>query len=277
MDNRPIGVFDSGVGGLTALREIKALLPHEDIIYFGDTGRLPYGTKSRDTIIRFTQQIIRFLLSKDVKLLVAACGTISSTLPAAVSEKLPVPYFGVVEPAAQAACALSQNERIGVIATKTSIRNNAYGRAIHTIRPKARVFGCACPLLVPIVEDNHIAGDDPIARMIVPYYLENMRPYGIDTLILGCTHYPMLYDIINETLDYSVTLVDPGRETARRVQAFLTMHGMLSSRETGGQCRYYMTDSAEDFCSVASIFLSDDIRKDARQIDITESEGKETF
>lgn len=273
MDNRPIGVFDSGVGGLTALREIKALLPNENIVYFGDTGRLPYGSKSRDTIIRFSQQIIHFLLSKDVKLLVAACGTISSTLPASIYENLPVHYLGVVEPTIQAACKLSQNGRIGVIATKTTIRNNSYGNAIRSVRPDAQIFSCACPLLVPIVEDNHLSPDDPIAQMIVRHYLDQLRPAGIDTLILGCTHYPMLYDAINQTLDYSVALVDPGREVARSVQSFLTEHNMLTAREEPGQCQYYMSDSAEDFCSVASIFLANDIGKNAQQIDITDSEG----
>ena len=268
MDNRPIGVFDSGVGGLTALRELKALLPHEDIVYFGDTGRVPYGNRGREAIIAYAQQDIDFMLSHDVKILLAACGTISSTYPPALYEKLPVPYFGVVQSAVQTACALSKNGRVGIIATRASIRSNAYGKAIRSIRPDIRVFGNACPLFVPLAEEGHIAPDDPIAAAAARLYLEPLRRENIDTLILGCTHYPLLYDLINKTLDYEVTLVDPGREAAKGVQSYLTVNGLLSSREEEGCCRYYMSDNAEDFCRVANIFLGEDIRGQATQVNI---------
>lgn len=266
MDNRPIGVFDSGVGGLTAMKELMTLLPHEDIIYFGDTGRVPYGSRSRETIIRYAQQDIDFLLTHDVKLIVAACGTVSSALPASVSDALPVPYMGVIQAAAQAACALSLGGRIGVIGTKATIRNNAYGRAIHAVRPGAQVIGKACPLFVPLVENGHFQGEDPIAKAAMELYLPSFKQEKIDTLILGCTHYPLLYELISAFFDYGVTLVDPGRETAHAVQSYLTVHGLLSGRRQPGSRRYYMTDSAEDFCEVASLFLSCDIRPQAEQV-----------
>lgn len=268
MDNRPIGVFDSGIGGLTTVRELMALLPGEDIIYFGDTGRVPYGNHSRETIIRYTQQDIGFLLSHDVKIVVAACGTVSSTFPPALYEKLPVPYINVIHPAVQTACALSQAGRIGVIGTRASVRSNAYGKAIHSIRPDAHVFGCACPLFVPLAENGHITADDPIAPIAAKFYLDPLKKEGIDTLILGCTHYPLLFDIINKTLDYAVTLVDAGKETARAVQSYLTVQHMLCDRGGEGGRRYYMTDSAEEFCGVAKLFLGTDILRDAHQVEL---------
>lgn len=268
MDNRPIGVFDSGVGGLTAVKELTALLPHEDIVYFGDTGRVPYGSRSRETIIRYAKQDIDFLLSHDVKLIVAACGTVSSTLPASAGSALPVPYMGVIQAAAQAACALSQGGRIGVIGTKATIRNNAYGKAIRGVRPEVRVFGNACPLFVPLVENGHFSEKDPIARAAAEYYLTTLKRERIDTLILGCTHYPLLHGLISAFFDYQVTLVDPGREIARAVQTYLTVHGLLNGQTQPGSHRYYMTDSAEDFCEVASVFLSCDIHADAQQVAI---------
>lgn len=270
MDNRPIGVFDSGVGGLTAVRELQTLLPQESLIYFGDTGRVPYGNRSRETIIAYAKQDIRFLLSHDVKMIVAACGTVSSSLPASYYERLPVPYTGVVGPAVQTACALSRNGRIGVVGTKATIRNNAFGKAIRSVLPEARIFGNACPLFVPLVEDGHLSADDPIAALTAQLYLEPLRRQNIDTLILGCTHYPLLYDVINKTLDYEVTLVDPGRETAKSVESYLTVHGMLAERAQPGDSAFYMTDSAQDFCDVASVFLAHDITGSARQIDIAE-------
>ncbi|MCI8441259.1 MAG: glutamate racemase [Provencibacterium sp.] len=269
MDNRPIGVFDSGVGGLTAMKELMALLPHENIIYFGDTGRVPYGSRSRETIIRYARQDIDFLLSHDVKMIVAACGTVSSTLPPAVSDALPVPYMGVVSAAVQTACALSLGGRIGVIGTRATIRNNAYGRAIRGVRPEARVFGRACPLFVHLVENGHFSKEDPIARAAAEYYLAPLLEEKIDTLILGCTHYPLLYELVSSFFDYQVTLVDPGRETAHAVQSYLTVHDLLSGRTEPGDYRYYMTDSAEDFCEVASVFLSCDIRAQAQQVAVS--------
>lgn len=266
MDNRPIGIFDSGVGGLTAMKELMALLPHEDIIYFGDTGRVPYGSRSREMILRYARQDIDFLLAHDVKLIVAACGTVSSTLPASVSDALPVPYMGVIQAAAQAACALSLGGRIGVIGTKATIRNNAYGKAIRGVRPEARVIGKACPLFVPLVENGHFKVEDPIAKAVVDFYLPPFKEEGIDTLILGCTHYPLLYELISAFFDYQVTLVDPGRETAHAAQRYLTVHGLLNAQQQPGSRRYYMTDSAEDFCEVASLFLSCDIRSQAEQV-----------
>lgn len=268
MDNRPIGVFDSGVGGISVMREIMALLPREDIVYFGDTGRVPYGGRSRETIVSYAVQDINYLLSHDVKMIVAACGTVSSTLPAAVYDKLPVPYLNIINSSVQTACALSQNGRIGVIATAATIRTNAFGRSIRSVRPEFHVFGAACPLFVPLVENGHVSENDEITALAAKLYLEPLKAQKIDTLILGCTHYPMLYDIINRELSYSVTLIDPGHETAKAVQSYLTVNSLLCESEAPGRHSYFMTDSAEDFCSVASVFLSADIRESATQVSI---------
>ena len=269
MDNRPIGVFDSGVGGLTAYKELEALLPNEDIIYFGDTGRLPYGSKIRETIIDYAQQDIKFLLSHDVKFILAACGTVSSTLPQKVADALPVQYSGVVGPAVQTACALTLCGRIGVIGTNLTIRTNAYGKAIRAIKADAHVFGNACPLFVPLVENGQFSPKDPIVRLVAETYLQPLRREGIDTLILGCTHYPLLYDVINEVLDYQVTLIDPGREAAKSVQSFLTVNGLLRERQQEGRREFYVTDSAEDFCSVAKIFLQQDVSGSVKKISLS--------
>lgn len=267
MDNRPIGVFDSGLGGLTVVKELHRLLPNENIVYFGDTGRVPYGTRSKETIIKYAQQDISFLLSHNVKMIIAACGTVSSTLPAAISDAIGVPYLAVVLPAAQAACAMTQNERVGVIATTASIRSNAYGKAIRNIRPETHVFGNGCPLLVPLVEAGLIQKDNEITRLTVKMYLEPLMRENIDTLILGCTHYPLIYDIINEVLDYKVTLIDPGQQAARYTLSFLTENGMLTEEETG-HTSYFVTDQVSGFFETASIFLGEDVGTDVQQVEI---------
>ena len=198
MDNRAIGVFDSGLGGLTTVKELHRILPQEDIIYLGDTGRVPYGSRSRETIIKYARQDIAFLLQKDI------------------SANLPVPYLDIVLPAAQQACAMTSRGRIGVVGTNATLRSNAFGKAIHNIRADVQVYGNPCPLLVHLVENGLVQQENPITRLTVQMYLEPLMKEQIDTLILGCTHYPLLYDIFNELLDYQVTLIDPGRCAARQ-------------------------------------------------------------
>ena len=188
MDKRPIGVFDSGMGGLTAVRQLQAILPGEDIVYFGDTGRVPYGSRSPETIRQYAEQDIRFLLSQDVKFLLAACGTVSSTLPKSYTEALPVPYVGVVGAAVSAAAAATKNGRIGVIATPATIRSRSYENRIRSILPGAEVFTKSCPMFVPLVENGYVGPNDPITTAIAHEYLDEIRAKGVDTLILGCTH-----------------------------------------------------------------------------------------
>lgn len=267
MDNRAIGVFDSGLGGLTVVKELQKILPQESILYLGDTGRIPYGSRSRETIIRYTQQDIAFLLRQEIKLIVAACGTVSSTFPKAMADALPVPYIDVVLPAAQQACALSQG-RIGVIGTPATMRSNSYGKVIRNIRGDLRVYGNACPLLVHLVENGMIQQDNPITRMTVQMYLEPLQQEQIDTLILGCTHYPIIYPIFNQLLNYQVKLVDPGQCTARYVKNYLSANHLLSAESRPGSTRYFVTDDVEGFSATASLFLGAPLEGEATLVEL---------
>ena len=213
MDNRPIGVFDSGLGGLTGVRELRRRLPHENIVYFGDTGRVPYGSRSPETILQYARQDIAFLLSKDVKCIMAACGTVSSTYPAAEAEKLPVPYLGVVDAAAREAAFSTRNRRIGVIGTAATIRSRSYEALLRRLVPGVEITARPCPLFVPLVEAGYVDHSAPdkqeITKLVIAQYLTEVREAGVDTLILGCTHYPLLKSMIGEFMGPGVTLVDP--------------------------------------------------------------------
>lgn len=257
MDNRPIGVFDSGLGGLTAVRQINRLLPGENVVYFGDTGRVPYGTRGKDIIIRYAQQDIDFLLGFGVKMVVAACGTVSTVFPEQAAKKLPVPYFGVVQPTAQAACAANRQGAIGVIGTSTAVRSGAYGRAIRAIKPDARVIGRDCPLFVPLVENGLIGRDCEITRLAAKMYLEQLKNSDIDTLIMGCTHYPLIRDIIADIMGPDVTLIDPGEETIKSVRNYMAENDMLCNNEGKGKREYYASDSIENFRDIASKLLGE--------------------
>jgi len=270
MNNRPIGVFDSGVGGLTTVKELHKVLPGEDIVYFGDTGRVPYGTRSRQTIRKYSAQCMHYLLGQGAKALVVACGTVSSNLTDEDVAQLAgtLPYTGVVLPSARAACALSSEGRIGVIATSASIRSGAYGRAIRAIQPSAQVFGAACPLLVPLVENGMLQSGNQITRLTVEMYLEPLMRENIDTLILGCTHFPLLYDIINDILDYKVTLVDSGAAAAQHMKALLLEQDALSGRTEGGSTFYHVTDTVEGFAGVAKYFLQEEVSGNTTVVDL---------
>ena len=268
MDDRPIGVFDSGIGGLTAVKELIRLLPHEDIIYFGDTGRVPYGTRGNETILKYARQDTDFLLSQNVKLVTAACGTASSVLPGSFAEECGVPFTGVIVPAAQAARAPTRTGVIGVIGTPATIKNRAYGKAIRNIDPSVTVIGNPCPLFVPLVENGYTEKDNPVIRMVAEEYLAPFAGTGMDTLILGCTHYPLLKGVIREILGDEVTLVDPGAETARYVANLLTGRRLLSSRHTPGTLRFYVSDSTENFSENAGRFLQRNITEAVERIEL---------
>ncbi|MEM1485009.1 glutamate racemase [Oscillospiraceae bacterium PP1C4] len=268
MDNRAIGIFDSGLGGLTTVKELHRLLPGEHLVYFGDTGRVPYGNRSRETIRKYTMQDIGFLRRHDVKLIIAACGTASSMITAEMIEEAGVPFSGVVLPAAQAACAASATGRIGVIGTTATVRSSAYGRAIRAINPNAHMFGNACPLFVPLVENGFIQPDNEITTKVAEIYLKPMIAGDIDTLILGCTHYPLIYDIINRVLGYKVTLIDPGKQVARWAESYLVSNGLLRESGDDGGCEFYVSDSPDGFSDTAGIFLGGDIKGSVTQIDI---------
>lgn len=272
MDNRPIGVFDSGLGGLTAVREIHRILPHEDIVYFGDTGRVPYGNRSRAIIRQYARQDAAFLLKQGVKAMVAACGTVSSVAGDLLSRELPVPFTGVLEPTVRAALKATKAGRIGVVATEATIRSGAYAQLLKQFAPAVSVYSQSCPLFVPVVESGFMLEHPDITKEIAETYLSGMRACGVDTVILGCTHYPILKPIIGEVVGEAVRLIDSGRETARRCRTLLEEHGLLAQRETPGACTYYVSDRIDDFSKVAGIFLREDVQQEVQLVDI-EKEG----
>lgn len=264
MDNRPIGVFDSGLGGLTVVRQLLQQLPQEDIVYFGDTGRVPYGTRSRETIETYTRQDCGFLQSRHVKMIIAACGTVSSVAPHILAG-LPLPAIGVVESAADAAVAASKNRRIGVIGTAATVRAGSFRRRMEAQAPDVEVTSVACPLFVSLVENGWIAPDHPVTKQTADIYLQPLKEAGVDTLILGCTHFPLLAPIIQQVLP-GVTLIDSGKEAAIRCAAILRENDLLADRQTEGERRYCVSDHAEDFSAVASMFLGQPVREDTELI-----------
>ena len=256
MDNRPIGVFDSGLGGLTGVHQLRKILPNEDIVYFGDTGRVPYGSRSRETIIQYAQQDINFLLSQNVKFVLAACGTVSSTYPTDRAANLPVPYTGVVGSTVRAAQQATRSRKVGVIGTAATIRSGSYDTLLHQLLPGVEIYKQACPLFVPIVEAGMVAPGDPITALAVERYLSPIREAGVDTLIMGCTHYPLLQDYIREFMGPDVTLINPGKVTANAIKEALEALDLLAAPDHGpGTARYYVSDTAESFEASANMFL----------------------
>lgn len=252
---KAIGVFDSGMGGLTCVAEIMKLMPNENIIYFGDTARVPYGNRSRETILEYARQDVNFVKKHDVKMIIAACGTVSSAVGQAKDFGGGVSFTGVVIPAVQAACAATRSGRIGVIGTAATIRSGAYGKAIRTIRQDAVIIGNACPLFVPLVENGITDKDDIVVKTMVSRYLEPIKRENVDTLILGCTHYPLLRDAIAEYMGEGVKLISSGAEAAKYTMNMLAMNNMLSSRSENGHVTYFTSDSKELFESNAHAFI----------------------
>ena len=241
----PIGVFDSGLGGLTAVRELRRILPGEDIVYFGDTGRVPYGTRGVDVIVRYAKQDIAFLLEQNVKYVMAACGTVSSTLSEAYTRTLPVPYTGVVQSAAAAAVRATRTGLIGVIGTPATVKSGSYNAAIAALMPGAR-----------IVATGYFGADNALTRLVARDYLKDIRAAGVDTLILGCTHYPLIAPIIADLMGPEVALIDPGRETALAARDALASAGLLREGRAG-TARYYVSDTTESFAQLSDWFLGE--------------------
>lgn len=262
-----IGVFDSGLGGLTAVRELRRILPGEDIVYFGDTGRVPYGTRGRDIIVEYAKQDIAFLLSKGVKAVIAACGTVSSTLPAEVAASLPVPYMGVVASAARAAVLATKTGRIGVIGTPATVASGSYPAAIRRLMPGAAITATACPLFVPLVENGYFGVQNPVTRLVAQDYLKDVKSAGVDTLILGCTHYPLIAPVLADLMGPGVTLVDVGRAAAQSARHLLERTGLLRAPRQG-KVEYYVSDSTEQFDRLAHIFLGEYAGGSVQRIDI---------
>lgn len=269
MDTRPIGVFDSGLGGLTAVRELIRLLPGEDIVYFGDTGRVPYGGRSRDTIIKYARQDVAFLRTFDLKAVVIACGTVSTTALETLERENPIPVLGVVGPAVREAVQATHNRKIGLIGTQATIRTKAYEREIAALLPDAQVTALACPLLVPLVENGRFCPGDSVVESVVAEYLAPIKAAGVDTLVLGCTHYPLLAEVIGAFMGPRVSLVNSGAACARRVARLLDEDGALSGQPSGGLHRYFVSDRVEGFSDLATTFLGEDVHGGVEQVDIT--------
>lgn len=252
-DNRPIGVFDSGVGGLTVVKRLREKLPNEDIIYFGDTARVPYGNKSVDVIKRFSIEIAEFLQIQDVKLIVTACNTASALALSHLRRNTVLPVIGVIDPGVRAALKLSRTGKIGVIGTRATIKSDAYGSRIRELRADSEVISVACPLLVPLVEENLLAG--PITRSILEMYLGNLKTVSVETLILACTHYPLLKQAISEVIGTGTELIDSASETAIEVAEVLEARRISGSTEREGNLKLFVSDSPENFARVGCNFL----------------------
>ena len=262
IDNKnaaPVGVFDSGVGGLTVAREIMRQLPNENLVYFGDTARVPYGSKSRDNIIRYSRQIIHFLKTKGVKAIVIACNTASALALDVVREESDIPIIGVVEPGARAALQITQTKKIGVIGTEATVQSAMYGKIIKGLDPTVSVIGKACPLFVPLVEEGF--AKHKVTEEIIDYYLASMKESDIDSLILGCTHYPLLRSRIRAYLGDKIQLVNPAYETAMDLKYILKESGMENAGKEGEHATYsfYVSDAADKFKQFANSILPYDI------------------
>ncbi|MBR6478827.1 MAG: glutamate racemase [Lachnospiraceae bacterium] len=252
----PIGVFDSGVGGLTVAREIMRQIPNEKIIYFGDTARVPYGSKSKETVTRFSRQIVRFLQTHQVKTIVVACNTASAYALEDLEKEIDVPIIGVVKPGAKAACAATRNGRIGVIATEATIGSHIYSEYIKKINPEVTIYGKACPLFVPLVEEG--LWEDPVTDEIAKRYLNELIDIDIDTLILGCTHYPLIRNTVARIMGENVTLVNPAFETTRELRDMLEKKGLLNEeplRLGENKYQFYVSDGAEKFKTFANSII----------------------
>lgn len=270
MNNAAIGVFDSGMGGLTCLKELNRLMPNENIIYFGDTARIPYGTRSKETILKYAEQDIAFMKKHNVKMIIAACGTVSSVVGMNKNFAGDIAFTGVLLPTAQAACSKTRNGKIGVIGTTATIRSGSYGKALRAIRSDISVTGIDCPLFVPLVENGFADRDNPVAKLVCEQYLAPLKKEGVDTLILGCTHYPIMQDVISDYMGSGVELVSSGSEAAKYACAFLTGKELLTDRTERGTNSYFSSDSAEMFAENAHAFLGEEINGTVTAVDINE-------
>ncbi len=251
--DRPIGVFDSGVGGLTVVRELIERLPGEDIVYFGDTARVPYGTKSARTVMKFAREDLGFLKSRDVKLIVVACNTASSVALPRLADEEEIPVIGVLLPGARGAAAATRNRRIAIIGTTATINSGAYEKALHDIYDGLEIMSHPCPLFVSLAEEGWV--DDEVAFMIARRYLEPLTGFGADTLVLGCTHYPLLKGVISSVMGEGVVLVDSATETAADVEETLASAGLLSGRDSGGRIEVFLSDIPYRFREIGERFL----------------------
>ncbi len=264
MDKRPIGVFDSGIGGLTVVKEILKQLPDEDLIYLGDTARVPYGTRGKETITKFALELTNYLLKKDVKVLVVACNTISATCLKEIQDISPVPVLGVIEAAAYNAVETTKNNAIGVIGTNATISSGVYEKEIKKINPKIKVVSIACPLFVPLVEEGII--NEKATELIAQKYLSQFKSTQIDTLILGCTHYPVLQKVIQKVLGKKIKLIDSAKPLAKKLKTLLIEKKLESKSKTKDE--YFVTDAPQRVYNVSQNFLGKTLKGKLKEIKI---------
>lgn len=257
MDTRPIGIFDSGIGGLTVVKEVMKILPNEDIYYFGDTARVPYGNKSPETVTKFSFQNTRFLISKDVKAIVIACNTASAFSIDSVKENFNIPVLGVIDPGARAAARETKSRKIGIIGTEGTIASKAYEKAIRKIIPSAEIFAYACPLFVPLVEEGW-AGSK-VSYLVAEEYLTPLKKAGVDTLVMGCTHYPLLKKVVGDVMGPDVKLINPAEETALDLMDVLTNNELENGINGSTKYKYYVSDNVDKFSKVGCNFLSKEV------------------
>jgi glutamate racemase len=252
-NEEPIGIFDSGIGGLTVLKEILSELPLESTVYLGDTARVPYGIRSPETVTRYSFENTRFLSSRGIKMLVVACNTVSAVSLDTIKRSLDIPVIGVIEPGAKAAVTATKNKRVGVIGTSATIRSSSYTKAINAADPSVEVFALPCPLFVPLVEEGWTEG--PIVEMTAERYLKEVREKEIDTLVLGCTHYPLLKNVLAKIMGTKVRLIDSAIETAREIKKTLGGSSLLNTTSRSASREFYVTDSPEKFTDIGERFL----------------------
>lgn len=268
--NSAIGVFDSGLGGLTAVRVLKSILPNEKIIYFGDTGRVPYGTRSPEIITKYAFDDMNFLSSFGVKAVLIACGTVSSVATGALKEAFDIPIMGVVEASAKKACALTRNKHIALLATPATVKNASHKKYIDENYSGYSIMGTGCPMFVPLVENGYVSDDCKVTRIIADEYISTLKDFSPDCIILGCTHYPIISSIIRESaeeiLGKDVDIIDSGAEAAHEIKVFLEKENLLSDRKEGS-VEYYVSDETYGFKAAASLFLGEQI-ENVTKIDI---------
>lgn len=255
MNKRPIGIFDSGLGGLTVMSEIRKMLPGEDLIYFGDTAHVPYGSKSKEAVTGYSLDIAKFLLAKKVKMIVVACNTASAFALQTLKSKVKVPVIGVIEPGAKAALSVTLKRKIGVIGTEGTIKSSSYSKALRKLDAKARVFAKPCPLFVPLVEEGWLKHS--VTYEIAKEYLAPLLSRGIDTLVLGCTHYPLIKSVIGKTAGKGISLIDSATATAVEVAGTLHGLGYENPKHKGGKCSFYVSDAPAKFRASGQKFMGE--------------------
>jgi len=256
--NDPIGVFDSGLGGLTVVKELFVALPEENIVYFGDTARVPYGTKSRETIIRYSREIVSVLLKHKVKMIVVACNTASSLALDVIRQECPVPIIGVIDPGAKKAALSTKSKKVGIIATQSTVKSGKYAKRLKDFEPKVSVLSQPCPLFVPLVEEGWV--DHDVTYRVAKEYLADFKKEGVDTLILGCTHYPLLKKTIAKVMGPKVTLIDSAREVAMEVKKILGEKTLLRHERKSPAHQYLVSDEPEIFKYRAVRFLGTNVK-----------------